>query len=213
VAFGWDDAWVAPGPRGATARIWQVRVGDDRYALKEGRGPEPAAAAIAAELGFIERAASVGVRAPTLHADRLGRHVVPGPEASWLRLYDWLDTRPVDLSAPAAPVALGALLARLHRLAPPVTTESDGSPPDTWYDRPPEPAALRDAAREHGPFAARLAARTATLPALVAVCAPVDPARLVLCHRDLHPGNVVMDTTGGLVVLDQDDLGPADTAS
>jgi aminoglycoside phosphotransferase (APT) family kinase protein len=34
----------------------------------------------------------------------------------------------------------------------------------------------------------------------------------VRCHRDLHPGNVVVDGSGELVVLDQDDLGPADPA-
>jgi aminoglycoside phosphotransferase (APT) family kinase protein len=57
-----------------------------------------------------------------------------------------------------------------------------------------------------------LAARVASLPSLCAAVAPVDPARLVLSHRDLHPGNVLVDGGGTLVVLDWDNLGPTDPA-
>ena len=31
-----------------------------------------------------------------------------------------------------------------------------------------------------------------------------------LCHRDLHPGNVLADKDGELVVVDWDDVGPAE---
>jgi hypothetical protein len=33
-----------------------------------------------------------------------------------------------------------------------------------------------------------------------------------MCHRDLHPGNVLADDAGELVVVDFDDLGPAEPA-
>ena len=33
--------------------------------------------------------------------------------------------------------------------------------------------------------------------------------RLVTCHRDLHPGNVLGEACGELAVLDWDDAGPA----
>jgi Ser/Thr protein kinase RdoA (MazF antagonist) len=80
-----------------------------------------------------------------------------------------------------------------------------------WYDQPPEADAFA-AARGSGTWARRLDQRLATLADLTTLVTPVDSARLLLCHRDLHPGNVVGDTTGGPVVLDWDNLGPADPA-
>ena len=32
---------------------------------------------------------------------------------------------------------------------------------------------------------------------------------MITCHRDLHPGNVLVDGSGELVLLDWDDVGPA----
>jgi thiamine kinase-like enzyme len=55
----------------------------------------------------------------------------------------------------------------------------------------------------------RLADRLATLPELCAAVAPADPAGLIVCHRDLHPENVLADPAGALVVVDWDNLGPA----
>ena len=40
--------------------------------------------------------------------------------------------------------------------------------------------------------------------------APPDPASLIMCHRDLHPENVLADPDGAFVVLDgEDTFGPA----
>ena len=39
---------------------------------------------------------------------------------------------------------------------------------------------------------------------------PADPACLVTCHRDLHPKNVFDDDDGRFVLVDCEDLGPAE---
>ena len=220
-AFGLDGAGavtVAAGARGALGQIWRFEVGTARYALKEifpDDGPVPPAL-VEAELDFSRLAAASGVRLPASHADRDGRYLVPLPSgAGWLRLYDWVDLRPVTM--PAAAGDLGVLLARLHRCAPAVVHEPGGGRPDPWYDRtPPMPswAPLVAAAREVGVWwAPRLSDVVAALPALCALVTPADPAAMVVCHRDLHPENVWVDASGGeLVVVDWDNLGPAEPA-
>ncbi|MDX3110259.1 phosphotransferase enzyme family protein [Nonomuraea angiospora] len=249
-AFGWDaDVVVSAGPRGALGQIWRLDVGPARYALKEIFGEPPSEALIEAELAFGRRAAEAGVRLPAGHRDRDGRHLLRAPGGgTWLRLYDWVDLRPVDLAARATPGELGALLARLHRCAPAAATEPDGGPPAAWYhqvpaeqewprvenhqapadeegpraeyrqvpaeeERPravcPQGPAERDWRRAGVAWAGRLAERVATLPELCAAVAPADPAELIVCHRDLHPENVLADPSGALVVVDWDNLGPA----
>src|SRR6185369_15121898 len=103
---------------------------------------------------------------------------------------------------PADPAALGALLARLHRCAPATQTEPGGEPAVDWYDRvPTDWVSTSEVA--WGP---QLAAVVATLPELCAAVTPVDPAGLILCHRDLHPENVLADDSG-LVIIDWDNFG------
>ncbi|WP_431922066.1 phosphotransferase enzyme family protein [Nonomuraea jabiensis] len=249
-AFGWDaDVVVSAGPRGALGQIWRLQVGPARYALKEIFGEPPSEALIEAELAFARRAAEAGVRLPAGHPDRAGRHLLSAPGGgTWLRLYDWVDLRPLDLAAPATPRELGTLLARLHRCAPASTAEADGEPPAAWYHRipaehewpqvechqvPAEPESPRAEYRQvpaeqerpradcqqvpaeqewprvGASWAGRLAERLATLPELCAAVGPADPADLIVCHRDLHPENVLADPTGALVVVDWDNLGPA----
>jgi Ser/Thr protein kinase RdoA (MazF antagonist) len=209
-AFGWaGEVVVAPGPRGALGQIWRLDVGPARYALKEIFTAPPSDALIAAELAFAARAAAAGVRLPGSHADRDGRHLLTTPGGTWLRLYDWVDVEPVDLAAPATPRALGTLLARLHRCVPPVTVEPDGGPPSPWYDQVPARQRWAGPSTSDANWAARLADRLRTLPQLCAAVAPADPGRLIVCHRDLHPENVLADPAGALVVVDWDNLGPA----
>ncbi|MEV6037209.1 phosphotransferase [Nonomuraea sp. NPDC052116] len=227
-AFGWDaDVVVSAGPRGALGQIWRLEVGPARYALKEIFGEPPSEALIEAELALARRAAEAGVRLPAGHPDREGRHLLSAPGGPWLRLYDWIDLRPVDLTARDTPRELGTLLARLHRCAPAAPAEADGGPPADWYHQVPaerewarvqyhrapaeqewEPADAAGQLAERE-WAGRLAERLATLPELCAAVAPPDPAELIVCHRDLHPENVLADPAGALVVVDWDNLGPA----
>ena len=218
-AFGLDGAdpsEVTAGARGALGQIWRLDIGTSRYALKEifgDDGPVPPAL-VEAELDFSRLATATGVRLPASHPDRDGRYLVPMPSgAGWLRLYEWVDLRPVTM--PAAAADLGVLLARLHRCAPAAGHEPDGAEPDPWYDRtPPIPdwTPLVASARESGVWwAPRLADVVSALPALCAPVTPADPAATVLCHRDLHPENVLVDASSGeLVVVDWDNLGPAE---
>ena len=209
-AFGWGEEVVASaGPRGALGQIWRLDVGSTRYALKEIFAEPPSEALIAAELTFTRQAAAAGVRMPASHPDRYGRHLLTTPAGTWLRLYDWVDLAPLDLTARATPRALGALLARLHRCAPAATVEPRGGPPDPWYDRVPAAHEWMAVTASGTPWSARLVELLTTLPELCAAVTPADPAELIVCHRDLHPENVLADPTGALVVIDWDNLGPA----
>ncbi len=195
-AYGWDaDVVLAAGPRGALGQIWRV---NEHLALKEIFRNPPAQAVVDAELRFSALAAAAGVRLPHSHPDRAGRHLHETPDGTWLRLYDWMDLRAVDLKAPSTPDDLGTLLARLHRCAP--AQEPDG---EAWYEQVP--------AADHWPTGQwpGLDARLATLPELCGAVEPADPADLVVCHRDLHPENILAGPDGALVVVDWDNLGPA----
>lgn len=219
-AFGWarEDVVITPGPRGALGQIWRVEIGHAVYALKEIFANPPAEALIAAELDFSKRAVEAGVHLPASHPDRQGQHLVTTPDGTWLRLYDWMDLRPLDPTEPRTPQELGALLARLHRSSPAATHEPGGQPPDPWYDHAPAlhtwtqptlPSSPQEAGSVRVAWAGRLADRVDTLPELCSAVTPADPATLIVCHRDLHPENVLQDRSGGLVVVDWDNLGPA----
>jgi Ser/Thr protein kinase RdoA (MazF antagonist) len=207
-AFGWDaDVAVSPGPRGALGRIWRLDVGPARYALKEIFAEPPSAAVVEAELAFARRAAEARVRLPASHPDHDGHYLVPARDGTWLRLYDWVDLRPLEPSA--TPSVMGTLLARLHRCAPADACEPGGAPPSRWYEHVPDAPQWTHATTSGAAWAARLADRLDTLPELCAAVGPADPATLVTCHRDLHPENVLADPDGEPVVLDWDNLGPA----
>lgn len=212
-AFGWDaEIRVSPGRRGALGQIWRLDVGLERYALKEIFAEPPSEALIEAELAFTRRAAEAGVRFPVSHPDCTGHHLLAAPCGGWLRLYDWVDLRPLDLTAQVTPRDLGILLARLHSCAAVAATEPGGGEPDRWYDTVPDAHRWEQAAGSDASWAARLADCLTILPALSESVVRADPDELIVCHRDLHPENVLANPEGALVVVDWDNLGPADPA-
>ena len=133
------------------------------------------------------------------------------PSGVTVRVYEWMDLRPLE--DPAHPdERVGAALARLHLMSRPTT-----EPRHPWFvDAVGEPAwialqAAVDAAR--APFAAGLAR---FLPELVRLeellpC-PIrgDERR---CHLDLDDSNLACDDQGRLVILDWENSGPASPVS
>lgn len=210
-----EDVSITPGARGARGEVWRLTAGRRVYALKRVfAGAPPARGEVEGEVAFARRAAAAGVRLPSSHRDRYGEYVVPLSDGGWLRLYDWVELQSVDFAATAE--ALGVLLARLHQCASPVGPELNGVPPDRWYEVPPDPEEwaplVREATEAGLSWATRLAAAAKGLPALQDIISAADPARKRLCHRDLHPGNVLADQASELVVVDWEDVGPADPA-
>ncbi len=214
-AFGLDPAVPAairPAARGALGRVWLLEHGTQRYAVKEVFDDSVTEHLVRYEVDFTSRVAEQGVRVPHSYRDRAGMVLSRVPGGGRLRLYDWVAGRPVDLADPRTPERLGALLAGLHRVAPRADREPDGGPPDPWYDVPPPLDAWPPlvAATRDEPWGPALSALVDRLPPLVALATPADPTAMRICHRDLHPENVLVDTDGAFVVLDWDNLGPAD---
>ena len=92
--------------------------------------------------------------------------------------------------------------------------EPNGSPPDAWYDHPPSPdlwAQLAAAAMaQNATWAPEFDRRAKEFPVLSALVSPADRSVMATCHRDLHPENILVDPDGELVVVDWDNVGPAD---
>lgn len=212
-ALGQGEVTISRGARGAVGEVWRLTVGVRQYALKHvPAGDPPPRTEVDAELTMARRAVASGVLLPASIPAQDGEYVMVLPVGGWLRLYDWIDLEPVDLSGNAE--ALGVLLARLHRSGPALHREPDGSSPLRWYEVPPAPEAWRTlvaaSAAAGASWSTRLAAAVESLPRLFELLSGADPARMRMCHRDLHPGNVLASRGGELVVVDWGDLGPAE---
>ena len=134
--LGDGEVSITPGARGALGQVWRLSAGNEVYALKQFFSDRPPAwDQLEAEIDFARRAVAAGIRLPRSHPDRNGRYLVPHPDGSVLRVYEWVDVRPADLAGAAE--RLGDLLARLHRCAPEADREPDGALPDRWYVEPP----------------------------------------------------------------------------
>ena len=193
---------------------WELEGGDGRsYVLKI--GPASSAAKWRSSHEAMAIARSAGVPVPQLvHAGESGRHLV--------RVLTWVDgTSAADAALDEAQegrfiASLGAAVGALHQArAPGFSSRIDGSAPSfaRWRDY----LMLR-----MGQIRARCAATASVESALVervgaeveALAASVDDVcEPVVCHRDLHLGNLIVAADGTLAgIVDWDAAEPWDRA-
>jgi Ser/Thr protein kinase RdoA (MazF antagonist) len=178
---------------------------DGAWAVKEPFDHEPQDEdGLLEQAAFQDAARAAGVPAPAVVRTADG-DVLVDVAGGRIRVYSW-----VDLLAPdpgADPVAVGELLARLHRVR-----RYRGAGVHWWYTDPVGPAEWDDLVgalkRGGAPFAASLAAARDDIVRAEEVLTP--PRALQLCHRDLWADNVLPTPDGGLCVIDWENAGLAD---
>jgi fructosamine-3-kinase len=204
-----DDGRLSDGPvaEGRVGSIWRLDTELGSWAIKpvdRDLGPERLAA-LEDTTAFQEAAWRDGVTCPAVRRTRTG--AVAGDLGdlrvtvlSWVNLLG--PERDLD------PVALGSLLARLHRVD---YRGRLGLHP--WYSEPVGATTWRGLVRElqerRAPFAGEIAALVPELVGLESLLGR-PPREVRTSHRDLWADNLRATRDGGLCLIDFDDAGLAD---
>ena len=210
-AFGLGAGVLSPDPvaLGHVGAVWRLEASTGVWAVKtnENDDQESGAAATAA---FQEAAVEAGVPAPGIRRTTSGTVLARLDGGRTVRVQQWVDLAEPDIRLD--PVAVGELLARLHRVPAGPWTAGMPAEVDPWFVAPVGPVAWDEQVsalrRARAPFAEALAAHRDELVALEATIEP--PRRLRVCHRDLFADNLRARPSGGLCAFDFDNAGPLD---
>ncbi len=198
---------VGPVAEGRVGSIWRLDTEVGSWVVKpvaDDAGPEWLAA-LEDTTAFQEAALRDGVPTPFVRRTRSGE-VVGDLGGVRVTVLSWVDVlRPNrDLD----PVALGRLLARLHRVD---YEGARGLHP--WYSEPVGVATWRELVgalqRRRAPFADEIAALVPELVGLESLLGR-PPRSVRTSHRDLWADNLRATVDGGLCLIDFDDAGHAD---
>jgi len=220
-ALGAGPWTLTPVTRGALGQIWKLSGNGSSWAVKEllfGCDENQ----VRREAALREASERLGIASPRLMPNREGAHVShldPGSGSgsdsasrssagSHIKLYDWIDGAPADVSDPDVLDWFGRTMALLHRAG-----EGESGMPGSWYERCPRDAEweeLHARVRRAGlPWADALGRFIATSARELAHwVTPSDPGDLVTSHLDLQPQNVLAGPDGP-VLLDWDNAGSA----
>ncbi|MFD9438275.1 phosphotransferase enzyme family protein [Streptomyces sp. NPDC060006] len=208
-ALGAGPWTMTPVTRGALGQIWKLSGNGSSWAVKEllfGCDEEQ----VRREAALRQAAEDLGIASPRLIPTRDGAHVsqpTASGGGSFVKLYDWIDGSPADVSDPDILDWFGRAMGSLHT-AGPGTSET----PNSWYEECPgddQWKELHEKVRQAGvPWSDALGGFIATTAAeLTRRVTSSDAADLVISHLDLQPQNVLVGTNGP-VLLDWDNAGP-----
>ena len=210
-AYDLGDGALSPGPVavGRVGAVWRLETSTGVWAVKtnDNDDQEPGAAATAS---FQEAAVRVGVPAPAVRRTTSGAVLAALGGGLTVRVMEWVDLADPDIGLD--PVAVGEVLAGLHRVPDGPWRTGMPAEVDPWFVTPVGPAAWDEqvgALRRAGaPFAEDLAGLRDELVALESVVQP--PRTLRVCHRDLFADNLRARPAGGLCAFDFDNAGLLD---
>jgi hypothetical protein len=214
-ALGTGPWTLTPVTRGALGQIWKLSGNGSPWAVKEllfGCDEDQ----VRREAALREAAEELGIASPRLLPNREGAYVSHldrdsgsgSSGGSHVKLYDWIDGTPADVSDPDVLDWFGRTMALLHRAG-----EGESGMPSAWYERCPrdeEWAKLHaEVGRAGMPWADELGRFIAgSARELAHWVTPSGPGDLVTSHLDLQPQNVLVGRDGP-VLLDWDNAGSA----
>jgi aminoglycoside phosphotransferase (APT) family kinase protein len=209
---------LARVPGGYSHRTWRLSTNRGRYAVKELNRDFDDAGYVAryeeacrVELTVLE--AGIAIPRPVLdpHTDRACAELPDsGTRPTTVRAHQWVRGETLASGPTLVPIAgaIGSLLARIHALALP--TEATPADVLTLHGAEHWRALHRRTADAGIPWSARFGEQLPVIAELETrvEAARVRPAPLVVTHRDLYQGNVILPPDGQVVLVDWDSSGP-----
>jgi Ser/Thr protein kinase RdoA (MazF antagonist) len=186
--------------RGEQGRVWRLDTHHGAFAIKELiiRQTPADAFADAAYQEVVRATGAVPMPRPIRTPDE---RVVVDLADYQLRAYEWVDVLTMDRSFD--PETVGATMAAIHRVQ-----YAPARPLIGWYTEPVGASRWRQLLEESkaaaAPFADALDSEISELLRLETLLEP--PTSLQSCHRDLWADNMLPTPTGGVCVIDWENL-------